>query len=517
MFNRDVCAPPRPAVPGIFRRVSAQESPPSSIASPHSSTPFAGSRVTVIGGGLAGCEAAYQLALRGIDVTLVEMKPARQSPAHTTPLLGELVCSNSLRSDDPATPAGLLKRELRAAGSLIIDCADQTRVPAGDALAVDRHMFSRLITARVVSHPRITLRRMLVDALPAGPCILAGGPLVDGGAARQVRRLCGDRLYFYDAIAPIVDAETLDWDLCFLGSRQKRVRRRKPAPGEAAATDAPAVVATPPVVREGDYINCPMSRDQYHAFVDALLAGRKVSPHRFEDPRYFEGCLPIEVMAERGPDTLAFGPMKPVGLFDPRTTAPADRPYAIVQLRAENRYGTAYNLVGFQTRLAYPEQKRIFSMIPALHRAEFLRYGSIHRNSYVESPRVLDDALALRDLPHVHLAGQITGVEGYIESTAIGLLVALFVARRLQGLPSLPPPPTTALGALYHHVTRPRAPGEPFVPMNINFGLLPALDDPAHLWTDTRQAQKAGKHGRRVLHAARAEASLPGWLAQVAA
>ncbi len=455
--------------------------------------------VTVIGGGLAGCEAAWQLVQRGVPVTLIEMKPARQSPAHTTPLLSELVCSNSLRSDDPNTPAGLLKSELRAASSLVIECADATRVPAGDALAVDRHQFSRLVTARLLHHPLLTLRRRLVDELPTGPCILAGGPLVDGGAARAVRRLCGDRLYFYDAIAPIVEADSLDWDRCFVASRTKRPRRGQPLP--------------PPPISEGDYINCPMSRAEYEAFVAALLDGRKVSPHRFEEPRYFEGCLPIEVMAERGPDTLAFGPMKPVGLVDPNAVPGAEKPYAIVQLRAENRFGTAYNLVGFQTRLAYPDQKRIFSMIPALHQAEFLRYGSIHRNSYVESHRVLDESLALRGCPNVHLAGQITGVEGYIESTAIGLLVARFVAAKAAGKPVEPPPVTTALGALYHHVMRPRQPGEPFVPMNINFGLLPALDDPAFPWASAKEAKKAGKHGRRTLHAARAQAHLGPWLA----
>ncbi len=458
-------------------------------------------QVTVIGGGLAGCEAAWQLAERQVDVALVEMKPARMSPAHTTPLLAELVCSNSLRSDDAATPAGLLKAELRAARSLIMDCAEKTRVPAGDALAVDRHLFSRLVTSRIVGHPRIRLERRLVDELPPGPCILAGGPLVDGGAARTVRALCGDRLYFYDAIAPIVDAETLDYNHCFVASRKPRGSR------QSATDEAPV---------EGDYINCPMNRDEYHAFVAELLNGRKVSPHRFEDPRYFEGCLPIEVMAERGPETLAFGPMKPVGLIDPRLVSSEPGPaafkrsphYAVVQLRAENRYGTAYNLVGFQTRLAYPEQKRIFSMIPALHQAEFLRYGSIHRNSYVEAPRVLDAALALRARPTLHLAGQITGVEGYIESTAIGLLTALFVQAKLKDAPILPPPLTTALGALYHHVTRPRADKEPYVPMNINFGLLPPIAEVV----GERQAKRAGKMGRRALHAERARAALPAWL-----
>lgn len=476
----------------------------SEIASPSLNWAPDWAEVTVIGGGLAGCEAAFQLAERGLRTSLVEMKPARLSPAHTTPLLGELVCSNSLRSDDPCTPAGLLKAELRAARSLVIACADQTRVPAGDALAVDRHQLGRLLTATLARHPNVRLERRLVDRLPDGPCILAGGPLVEGGAAREVRRLCGDRLYFYDAIAPIVDAETLDPERCFRASRARRGRDKAQEAGPG----------------EGDYINCPLSRDEYYAFVEALLAGRKVSPHRFEEPRYFEGCLPIEVMAERGIETLAFGPMKPIGLVDPNAKLPeglepddpaarrAARPYAVVQLRAENRYGTAYNLVGFQTRLAYPDQKRIFSMIPALRSAEFLRYGSIHRNSYVEAPRVLDESLALRGKPSVHLAGQITGVEGYIESTGIGLVCALLVEQKLRGRPLLPPPPTTALGALYHHITRPRLPGEPFVPMNINFGLFPPFPE-----SQTRAAKKAGKAGRRVLHASRAQEVLPSWLA----
>lgn len=437
--------------------------------------------VTVIGGGLAGCEAAWQLACRGVRVSLVEMKPARMSPAHTTPLLAELVCSNSLRSDDPASPAGLLKAELRACGSLILACADQARVPAGDALAVDRHRFSRLCTMRVVQHPNIRLERRQVDDLPPGPAILCGGPLVAGGAARAVRRLCGGSLYFYDAIAPIVEAESIDWEHCFRASRYDKGK------------------ATPEA--EGDYVNCPLTRDEYYLFVDEVRRGRKVSPKSFEEPRYFEGCLPIEVMAERGADTLSFGPMKPVGLTDPRH--PDRPPFAVVQLRAENRYGTAYNLVGFQTRLAYPEQKRIFSLIPALRNAEWLRFGSIHRNSYIEAHRLLDEHLGLRARPGLHLAGQITGVEGYIESTAMGLLCALFVHGQLHGNRVAPPPPVTALGGLYQHVLRPRQAGEKYVPMNINFGLLPPLPG------------RTSKRQRRSLHAERAQAALSPWLREV--
>jgi methylenetetrahydrofolate--tRNA-(uracil-5-)-methyltransferase len=441
--------------------------------------------VIVVGGGLAGCEAAWQLARRGLRVSLVEQKPGRMSPAHTTPLLAELVCSNSLRSDAVATPAGLLKAELRGAGSLIIACADAARVPAGDALAVDRQLFSRGVTAHLALDRNVRIERRPLEALPAStPTIVAGGPLVGGGVARALRALSGDRFYFYDAIAPIVDADSIDWDHAFRGSRYHK--------GEAGA--------------EGDYVNCPLTENEYRAFVDEVRRGKKVAPHAFEEPRYFEGCLPIEVMAERGDDVLAFGPMKPVGLD---TDA-----YAVVQLRAENRYGTAYNLVGFQTRLTYPEQKRIFSMIPALRHAEWLRFGSIHRNSYLESPRLLDEELRLRALPHVRLAGQLTGVEGYIESTAMGLLAALFTAGELAGRPTEAPPATTAFGALHQHLTRPRAAGERFVPMNINFGLFPPLPAPAPSMPG-RRPRKPKRSDRREMHVERARADFAAWLARV--
>ena len=431
--------------------------------------------VIVIGGGLAGCEAAWQLARRGLRVSLVEQKPARLSPAHTTPLLGELVCSNSLRSDEADTPAGMLKAELRRAQSLIIECADATRVPAGGALAVDRNAFSRLITTRLALHPHVRLERRPAEALPeAGtPVIVAGGPLVGGGLAARIRQLCGDRFYFYDAIAPIVDADSIDWAHAFRGSRWGK--------GDDDA---------------GDYVNCPLTTAEYRAFVDEVRRGQKVSPKAFEEPRYFEGCLPIEVMADRGDDVLAFGPMKPVGLD---TDA-----HAVVQLRAENKYATSYNLVGFQTRLTWGEQKRIFALIPALKNAEFLRFGSIHRNSYIESWRLLGRELELRQLPHVRLAGQITGVEGYIESTAMGLIAALFTHGRVVGRPVAPPPETTAFGALYHHLMRPREAGEPFSPTNINFGLLPPLD------------LRARKRERRALHAERARVAMGSWLEALA-
>ncbi len=434
------------------------------------------SAVTVVGGGLAGCEAAWQLASAGVPVTVLESKPALMSPAHATPLLAEIVCSNSLRSDAAETPAGVLKAELRRAGSIIIACADATRVPAGDALAVDRIAFARLVTQRLANHPRIRIERRVVEDLPEGPCILATGPLTGGGLARVLASLCGKPLYFYDALAPIVDADSIDTTIAFRASRY----------GNGVVEGQ----------GEGDYLNCPLDRAEYEAFVGAVRAGRKVLPHSFEEAKYFEGCLPIEVMADRGMDVLAFGPMRPVGLVDPRNGL---RPHAVVQLRAENRHRTAYNLVGFQTRLAYPEQPRIFRLIPGLERAELLRYGSIHRNSYVDAPRLLGPELELRARPELQLAGQITGVEGYIESTAMGLLAARFCAGRLQGRPSPPPPPESAIGALHTHVTRPRQRDERFEPMNINFGLLPPLPG------------RPNKRDRRRLHATRALQAFAAW------
>jgi methylenetetrahydrofolate--tRNA-(uracil-5-)-methyltransferase len=450
------------------------------------------STVLVVGGGLAGCEAAWQLAERGVDVVLRESKPEVMSAAHSTPLLAEIVCSNSLRSDAVESPAGLLKAELRRAGSLILSCADATRVPAGEALAVDRFAFARLVTARIAGHPRIRLERRVVDELPDGDAIVATGPLTGGRLARQLGELCGRPLYFYDAIAPIVDAETIDPTIAFRASRW----------GHDTAPTAPSAPAGDGGEagdgEGGDYLNCPLSRDEYAAFVQAVRDGRKVAPHSFEEARYFEGCLPVEVMAERGLDVLAFGPMRPVGLTDPRT---GKRPHAVVQLRPENRHRTAYNLVGFQTRLAYPEQQRIFRMIPGLERAEFLRMGSIHRNSYVDSPRLLGHELELRSRPRIRLAGQITGVEGYIESTAMGLLAGRFAAARALGqAPAAPPPPESAMGALHQHVTRPRVAGQPFEPMNINFGLLPPL------------IGRTPKRERRRLYVERAAAAFSAWL-----
>lgn len=451
--------------------------------------------VTVVGGGMAGCEAAWQLAERGLRVALVEQKPTAMSPAHHTPLLGELVCSNSLRSNDLDTPAGLLKDELRRAGSLVIACADQHRVPAGQALAVERIGFGREITVRLGLHPNVRLERRPLDELPAGPVVIATGPLTGGPLGAVIRQqLGGDRMYFYDAIAPIVAAESIDMDHAY---RKSRWDKGTAVGGDAAATadGAGEIAAT------GDYINCPIDKDTYYAFVEAIRAGRRVMPHEFEEPRYFESCLPIEVMADRGPDVLRFGPMRPVGLTDPRT---GRWPYAVVQLRPENRYLTAYNLVGFQTRLAYPEQQRIFAMVPALARAEWLRFGSIHRNTYVDAPTLLGPRLELRSQPRLRFAGLLTGVEGYIESCAMGLLGAWLLADELAGEALAPPPATTLLGALYQHVTGPRPPGAPYTPTNVNYGLLPPSTFVGH---------KHDKQGRRRQQIARAIDDLDAWIA----
>jgi methylenetetrahydrofolate--tRNA-(uracil-5-)-methyltransferase len=435
--------------------------------------------VTVDGGGMAGSEAAWQLAQAGLRVALVEMKPAAMSPAHQSPLLGELVCSNSLRSDDPVAPAGLLKQELRKCQSLVIACADQHRVPAGQALAVERFGFARAITRRIALHPNIRIERRRLDELPDHPVIVATGPLTDGALGEVIRaELGGDRMYFYDAIAPIVAADSIDWDRAFRASRWDR--DSEPSAGGDVGV--------------GDYVNCPLDKLQYEAFVAAVNAGRKILPHDFEEPRYFESCMPIEVMAERGPETLRFGPMRPIGLRDPRT---GHRPWAVVQLRPENRYRTAYNLVGFQTRLAYPEQQQIFQMIPALAHAEFLRFGSIHRNTYIDAPSRLGPGFELRTRPNIRFAGLLTGVEGYIDSCAMGLLVAWLVSGQIRE----PPPLTTMLGGLYHHVTQPRDEGAKYGPTNVNYGLLPPLPG-------------SRKDNRKPRMAERARQDLDGWLAR---
>ncbi len=436
-----------------------------------------GGRVSVVGGGLAGSEAAWQLARAGAEVDLREMKPARRSPAHKIDGLAELVCSNSLRSDNPENAVGLLHEELRRLGSLVLEAADATRVPAGDALAVDRERFSAFITGRLASHPRVRVVAGEVTSLPGGPepTIVATGPLTGDALAGDIARFCGGRLHFYDAIAPIVAAESIDMSIAYARSRYGK--------GGGA-----------------DYLNLPLDEGQYHAFVEALLAGEKVAPHAFEEPRYFEGCLPVEVMAERGPGVLAYGPMKPVGLEDPRT---GKRPFAAVQLRREDEAGTAFNMVGFQTRLTWPEQKRVFrEYIPGLRQAEFLRLGQIHRNTFIEAPRVLSPDLSHREFPHLFFAGQITGVEGYVESTACGLLAARAVLDRLAGRSFVPPPPATAMGALHRHLTgAAHPPGADYQPTNVVFALFPPLE-----------GRHRGKAARKSAHAERARRELTAWL-----
>jgi methylenetetrahydrofolate--tRNA-(uracil-5-)-methyltransferase len=434
-------------------------------------------RVTVVGGGLAGSEAAWQLARAGVLVRLREMKPARRSPAHELGSLAELVCSNSLRSDDPGSAVGLLHEELRRLSSLVLTAADATRVPAGQALAVDRERFSLLVTERLSRHPAVRIESGEVTSLPEGPelAIVATGPLTADALAGEVAQICGGRLHFYDAIAPIVTAESIDRSIAYARSRY----------GKGG---------------DDDYLNLPLDEGQYRAFVAAVLGGEKVAPHAFEEPRYFEGCLPIEVRAERGPDVLAYGPMKPVGLEDPRT---GRRPFAVVQLRREDEAGTAYNMVGFQTRLTWPEQRRIFrGFVPGLAAAEFVRMGQVHRNTFIEAPRSLAPDLSHRDRPHLFFAGQMTGVEGYVESAACGLIAARAVLDRLAGRPFRPPPEATALGALHRHLTgAAHAPGIPYQPSNVVFALFPPLSG-AH----------RGKTARKSAHVERARRELSSWL-----
>jgi methylenetetrahydrofolate--tRNA-(uracil-5-)-methyltransferase len=441
--------------------------------------------VHVIGGGLAGSEAAWQAARAGVPVVLHEMRPGRATEAHKTGTLAELVCSNSFRSDDALNNAvGLLHEEMRRCGSLIMRAGDAHKLPAGGALAVDRDGFAAAVQAALEAEPLLELRREEVEALPdasCGPVIVATGPLTSPGLAQSIRAATGeDALAFFDAIAPIVHRESIDFEVAWFQSRYD-----KPGPGGSGA----------------DYVNCPLDRSQYEAFVKALLAGDK---HAFKDweasTPYFEGCLPIEVMAERGPETLRFGPMKPVGLIDPRTGA---RPYAVVQLRQDNALATLFNMVGFQTKLTWGEQKRIFRMIPGLEQAEFARLGGLHRNTFINSPRLLDAELRLKAQPHIRFAGQITGVEGYVESAAIGILAGRFAAAEVQGHSLPAPPPTTALGALLGHITG-GAEAATFQPMNVNFGLFPPLE---------RAIKKAE---RKAAMARRALGDLEAWLGRPA-
>ena len=402
--------------------------------------------VTVVGGGLAGSEAAWQAARRGVRVRVQEMKPRKFSPAHSSPSLGELVCSNSLRSDRVESAVGLLKEEMRRLDSLIMAAANATRVPAGKALAVDREAFAAFITEALAAEPLVEIIREEVAAPdPEVTTIIATGPLTSEPLAEALGRLTGQsHLHFYDAIAPIVTAESLDMGQVFRASRY--------GAGE-------------------DYLNCPFTEAEYAAFYAALMAAEQVPLKAFEEPRYFEGCLPVEIMAARGYQTLLFGPLKPVGLVDPRT---GRQPFAVVQLRAENREGTLYNLVGFQTKLKYGQQQRVFRLIPGLEHAEFVRLGSIHRNTFIHSPGLVSPYLNFLAYPRLFLAGQISGVEGYVESAAMGLLAGINAARQLRSQPLTTPPRETALGALIYHLTNTAT--KDFQPMNVNFGLFPPLE-----------------------------------------
>lgn len=437
------------------------------------------SKVIIVGGGLAGSDCAWQLANAGHSVELYDMKPEKRSEAHTEDGLAELVCSNSFRATGPNAAIGLLKEEMQALGSLIMEAAFATQVPAGGALAVDRSLFSEYATEKLENHSKITVIRKEITSLDmselsgADAVVIAAGPLASPELTESLISVVGDeRLYFYDAIAPIISRESVDFDKAFWGSRWKP--------------------------EDDDYLNCPLNEEEYKTFVSALLEGEKVKPREFEKEIHFEACLPVEAMAERGEMTLAFGPLKPVGFVDPKT---GERPFAIVQLRTENKDKTAFNLVGFQTKLKYPEQKRIFRMIPGLENAEFLRLGSIHRNTYVNAPDVLDADMQLKSRPGFYLAGQITGVEGYLESAASGLWLGLSLTRKLSGTPMSKPPVQTALGALLGHLST--KPDKRFQPSNVNFGLMPGLE------------QKMKKKFRKEAYGKRAQEAFAAWLSEV--
>jgi len=433
--------------------------------------------VSVVGGGLAGSEAAWQLAERGHKVVLHEMRPVRTTPAHHTDRLAELVCSNTFKSTETSNAHGLLKAEMRLLGSMILECADEARVQAGSALAVDRDVFATAVTRRIESHPNIEIRRGEVTTIE-GPCVVATGPLTSDALAEAMRaRLGVGALAFYDAIAPIVSRESIDESIPFTASRYDRETME-------GATE------------EGSYLNCPMDREEYEAFIAALTTADQFHGHEFDEVPYFEGCMPVEVAAKRGSDTLRFGPLKPVGLTDPRT---GRRPWAVVQLRREDRNGNMWNVVGFQTRLRIPEQQRVLRMIPGLAEAEFLRYGSIHRNSYLNSPAALTAHLSARDDQTVLFAGQITGVEGYTESSATGLIAGINLSRMLNGADPVVPPESTMLGALYRYLRE--ADPKHFQPMNANFGLLDDLPEKIR-----------DKKKKREMFAERALAAMSEWV-----
>lgn len=429
--------------------------------------------VTVIGGGLAGCEAAWQLASRGVPATLYEMRPDTMPPAHSTGLLGELVCSNSLKGTDPSSAAGTLKNELRALGSVVLRVAERTRVPAGSALAVDRAAFAQALTDLIAEHPLIDLVRQEARAIPDGRVIIATGPLTSTAMEEALSTLVGEeRLAFHDAAAPIVDAASIDHSVVFAASRYGK--------GGGA-----------------DYLNCPLEEAQYTAFIAELVAAKRVVLHDFERSALFQACQPVEEVARTGPDALRYGALKPVGLEDPRT---GRRPWAVVQLRPENTGQTAYNLVGFQTNLTFAEQRRVFRMIPGLEKAEFLRYGVMHRNTFVDAPSLLEPTLALRSVPRIRMAGQLTGTEGYLEAAASGLLAGLNTVADLTGQPAVVLPVRTALGSLIRYATDPATSG--YQPMHVNWGLVPPLDPPVR-----------GKRNRYAAYAARAAGELRDFIA----
>lgn len=430
--------------------------------------------IIVIGAGLAGSEAAYQIAKRGVKVKLYEMRPVKFTPAHKTDLFGELVCSNSLRSKELTKAVGLLKEELIRLGSLIMEAAINCEIPGGKAWVVDRECFSKYITQKLLEHPKVeVIREEVIDIPKDKIVIIATGPLTSDALAKSLSALIDvPFLHFYDALSPIIYAESINWDKVFVADRGSE--------------------------GEGVYVNCPMTKEEYESFVDELLKAEKVPLHPFEEPKYFEGCLPIEVMAERGKETLLYGPMKPVGLIDPRT---GKEPYAVVQLRPENRQKTLYNMVGFQTKLKYHEQERVFRMIPGLERAEFARYGSIHRNTFVNAPLVLNAYLQLKNYPQIFLAGQITGVEGYVESTAMGWLAGINALRLVQGKPLITPPPETSIGSLIYYLQT--ADPKHFQPMNVNWGLIPPLE------------KKVPKKDKYYLLSQRALKKLNEWLKEI--
>jgi methylenetetrahydrofolate--tRNA-(uracil-5-)-methyltransferase len=430
--------------------------------------------IVVIGAGLAGCEAAWQIAKKGGKVTLYEMKPEVYSPAHRSPFFAEIVCSNSFKSESLENGPGVLKKEMELLESLILKTARETRVPAGGSLAVDREAFSKKMTQIMEKLESVEIIRNEVSAIPEnGITIIATGPLTSEALSREIQRITGDRhLFFYDAISPIVTADSIDFGKVFKASRY----------GKGG----------------DDYVNCPMGEDEYYRFVNALNQAEKVPVRHFERRYLFEGCLPVEELAARGKDTLAFGPLKPVGLIDPKT---GRQPFAVIQLRQEDQFGTLFNLVGFQTRLKQEEQKKVFRMIPGLERAEFVRLGSVHRNTFIDSPRLLKESLQLKDRPNLFFAGQITGVEGYMESTAMGLLAGINAFREARGRDPVFPPPTTAIGALIHYITHSQT--IPFQPMNINFGLFPSL-----------QGKARGRERRRLL-AERALNEMEKWKGEI--